>query len=149
MRRLAPNGKSFLHSRIYRRACLFACLFPVVIGIACWIDGTWRMQDSGKGFSQHYGFWAIFLTTPIIFLLTSRLVDSFLNHIRKVDNYCVDLTEEMRGRVDKLVRRHVRSLSLRSRSAWILGFIMLVLLFWWLRKLSTRRDVSRKIMGVV
>lgn len=121
-----------MRSRAYWRASLFTSFFPVVIMISCWIDSTWRMEDSGKGLSQHYGFWAIFVTTPIILLLTSHLLATFLNSIQEIDNYCIDLTNEMRGRVDKLVRQHIRSLSLYSRSAWILVFLIVVLLFWWL-----------------
>jgi hypothetical protein len=132
MKHAVPNGKDFWHSRAYRRACLLISLFPILIGIACWIDGTWRMADSGKGLSQHYGFWMIFLTTPVIVLLTTHLLDAFLKVIQKVDDYCVDMTDQMRGRVDKLVKRHTKSLLLRSRSAWVLGFVVLVLLFWWL-----------------
>ncbi|MDQ3820399.1 MAG: hypothetical protein M3362_22335 [Acidobacteriota bacterium] len=90
------------------------------------------MQDSGKGLIQHYGFWAIFVTTPVIFLLTSHLFDTFLSSIRQLDNYCIDLTDEMQGRVNKLVQRHIRSLSIRSKSASIFIFLMIVLLFWWL-----------------
>ncbi|HKR02258.1 MAG TPA: hypothetical protein VJT09_16390 [Pyrinomonadaceae bacterium] len=141
MRIIGIKGKSaepryfrntFIRSRFYRRACLVISLFPVFILVACWIDGTLRMQDQGKGLTQHYGYWVIFVTTPVIFFLTLHLLDTFLNAIRNIDNYCVDLTSELRTRVDKLVQRHIRSLSLRSRSVWILVFIVVILLFWWL-----------------
>lgn len=121
-----------MRSRIYRRAALFTSFFPAFIMIACWIDGTWRMQEPGKGLSQHYGYWVIFLTTPLTFILTLRLLVTFLKSIRDIDKYCIDLTDELRSRVNKLVKRHIRSLLIRSHSAWILVFLMIVLLFWWL-----------------
>jgi hypothetical protein len=40
--------------------------FPVLIVIAAWIDGTLRMSGGHKGLTQHYGFWTIFVTTPLI-----------------------------------------------------------------------------------
>lgn len=132
MRQLMSKGQDFLHSRLYRRACLFTSIFPIFIGIACWIDGTWRMEGAGKGLSQHYGFWTIFLTTPVIFFLTTHLLDRFIQAVRQIDNYCTDMVDQTRGQVDKLVRRHTRSLLLHSWSVWLLVFVMLVLLFWWL-----------------
>lgn len=129
--------KSLLRSQLYRRAGLFISFFPALIAIASWIDGTWKMQDSGKGLSQHYGYWAIFLATPVVLLLTLHLLDTFINSIQKIDNYCIDITGEMHSRVSKLVQRHIRSLSLRSRSDWILVFIMVVMLLWCLFNIIT------------
>jgi hypothetical protein len=129
---LLSNDKHLMQSRLYRGGCWLASLFPLAIAAACWIDGTWRMQDSGKGLRQHYGYWVIFVTTPVIFLLTLRLLDKFLKLMREIDNYCVELTDEMRGRLTKLVQRHIQSLLFQSRSVWILVFLVVVLLFWWL-----------------
>jgi hypothetical protein len=124
---------NFLPSRSLRRAYLVGgLLFPILIAIGCRLDGTWTMSGSGKGFAQYYGFWAIFVTTPITLLLTSYLFDTFNDAIRKPEKYCVDLTDEARARIERLVQRHTQSLSLRSRSAWILVFMMIVLFLWWL-----------------
>ena len=95
------------------------------------------MESPNKGFAQHYGFWAIFVTTPIILFLTRRLLDKFLGSMRKLDDYCVNLTSEMRSQRDKLIHRHVESLSLHSRSVWIFVFVLFVFLCWWLLNIRT------------
>src|SRR5258708_514229 len=130
--RLLRRGVSFPRPGWLRRAYLMvALLFPVFIAAGCWIEGTWRMTAAGKGFAQYYGFWAIFVTTPITLLLSSYLFDTFCDVIRKPEMYCIDLSDEARERIERLVQRHTRSLSLRSRSAWILVFLMIVLFFSW------------------
>lgn len=118
-------------SRLYRLACAVVSIFPVVIAVACWHDGTWHM-DQGRGFSQHYGYWAIFASAPLLTVLTAWLGKVFAATVRDVDGYCTNLTDETRAHLSRLVRRHLDSLGLRARSAWIFAFLVLVLLFWWL-----------------
>src|SRR5687768_10488171 len=101
---------SFLHSRTARRVYLVAaCTLPLLIALASWIDGTLSMSEPAKGLSQHYGFWAIFLTTPVLILLTAYLYDLFVKHIERPATYCVELTDEMSGRLNDLVTSHVES----------------------------------------
>jgi len=95
------------------------------------------MQGLDKGFTQHYGFWAIFVTTPIILFLTRRLNEKFLGSMRALDDYCVNLTHEMRSKRDKLVHRHVQSLSLRSRTVSIFVLVVFVFVCWWLLNIIT------------
>lgn len=109
---------------------LFYLLFPIIIGIGTRLDGTWTMQFPGKGFSQHYGFWAIFITTPVILLLTSWLLESFVDTLQNINQYCIDRGAELRLRMEAIASRHVRSLALRSPSKWILVFIMFAMLAW-------------------
>ena len=110
-------------------AALYLC-FPILIGAACIVDGTWTMASPAKGFSQHYGFWAIFVTTPAILLLTSRLLHQFVERISDIDAYCISMDANIRRTIGVLVERHVQSLRLRSRSATILVMLMLGLIFW-------------------
>lgn len=123
----------FWQSREPRRILIsVSLLFPILIAGGCWIDGTLVMADPGKGLGQHYGYWAFFITTPIIVLLTAYLFDKFSAVIREPDHYCIGLTYEMDARLCRLVRRHLQSLSLRSRTVWIFGFIVFVFFCWWL-----------------
>jgi len=88
------------------------------------------MHDPGKGFVQHYGFWAIFITTPIILFLSSHLLYEFTETISDTAAYCTEMTSDLRLKLERLVDRHVNSLALRSRSATILFMIVLGLLYW-------------------
>ena len=90
------------------------------------------MQDHGKGLSQHYGYWVIFVSTPVILFLTFYLMDAFLKAIRDIDVYSSDMTDEMRARLDRLVQRHIQSLSLQASSIWVFVFLVIILIFWWL-----------------
>jgi len=129
---LLQKGVPFLQPRLQRTLYVLASLlFPVLIAVGSWLDGTWVMHGADKGFSQYYGFWAIFATTPLILLLTTQLFDAFTAVVRRPDRYCANLTDDASARVERLILRHTRSLSLHSGSAWILVFVTIVLLFWW------------------
>jgi len=121
-----------VHSRLYGGACLLVILFPILIGVASWIDGTWKMAGTAKGLSQHYGFWVIFISAPIVFVLTRYLLSVFTRTMENIDAFCVDKTPQTRRRLRKLIHRHVLSLSFRSRALAILLFIVFVLFTWWL-----------------
>jgi|SRR5579864_6637575 len=119
---------NFLPSKPLRRIYFFVALaFPFLIALACWIDGTWTLPGSGKGFSQYYGFWAIFITTPIILVLSGRVFDTFIASIQDRSAYCI----ETQSQIDKLANKHIKSLSLQSASAWILVFILIAAFYRW------------------
>jgi hypothetical protein len=121
-----------LPSKPLRRTYLLVALaFPFLIAFACWIDGTWKLADSGKGFSQYYGFWTIFVTTPIILVLTARVFDTFIASIKDRSAYCIDGPDETRSQIDKLAEKHIKSLSLQSASAWILVFVLIAAFYKW------------------
>lgn len=136
MRRVRRAGiplSSLFHPRRARNGWLaISLIFPVLIAAGCWIDGTFVLRNPGKGLSQHYGYWAFFVTTPVIVLLTSHLFEKFAGIIRNVDQYCTGLTPEMTRRLDRLVERHLKSLSLHARSLWIFVFIIFVFFCWWI-----------------
>lgn len=96
-----------------------ALLFPAMICIASVIDGTFIMRGKGSvGLSRHYGYWAMFATTPLIILATMHLVRTATAVIREVDHYCVGMTMEMSGYLIELKRRCIQRLSLREQSPW-------------------------------
>lgn len=106
---------------------------PVLIAIGTVADGTWTLPAPGKGLSQHYGFWALFATGPTMVILTRRLLARFRTFIGSPDEYTVqDASAEVRQQLARLAARHVRSLSLDSRSIGLLGFVVFAYLAWWL-----------------
>jgi len=104
-------------------------LFPLLILTACWIDGTFTMPVPAKGFRQHYGYWTLFVTTPVVLLLTSYLLRTFVEVIKDIDTYCTNLSDELRLSVENLVNKHIYSLSLRSKAKWILMFTIVAMFF--------------------
>jgi len=118
---------NYLHSGAVRSVYVgIALIFPVLIAFGSWLDSTWRMSGTDKGFTQYYGFWAIFATTPVILVLTSYLFDYF----------------------SAVIQRHIKSLSLGSRSAWILVFLIIILLYWWLFNINhTISPVPKQIFN--
>jgi hypothetical protein len=133
------------HFRFSRRAMSASiyALAPIIIAIACVSDGTWKMHDPGKGFVQHYGFWAIFITTPIILFLSSHLLYEFTETISKTAAYCAEMTFELRTKLEHLVDRHVNSLALRSPSAAILFMIVFGMLVWCIVNVQETIDPTR------
>jgi hypothetical protein len=127
------QGVAFLHGRRGRAVFVsLAVLFPLALVVAARLDGTLVMRGDDKGLSQYYGFWAIFATTPLILLLTAKLVDRFATTLRSPSNYCVHLEGEATARLTRLIDRHIDSLRLKDRSAWILTFLVIVMIFWWM-----------------
>ena len=129
---------TYIGSPKARRVLLTAgVLLPLLVVGGCWLDGSLWLKGPGKGLLQHYGYWALFITTPTIVLLTATLFDVYRETIQRTELYCVGLGDDMSARLNRLIERHVRSLSLRSLSASILVFIMIVLACWWVVNVIT------------
>lgn len=107
-------------------------IFPILIAGGCWLDGTLVMADPAKGLRQHYGYWALFVTAPIVIYLAAYLFDTFSTSVRKTDGYCTGLTRETNAQLERLIKRHLQSLSLHYRTVWILVFIVFVAFSLWL-----------------
>ncbi|HEV2737638.1 MAG TPA: hypothetical protein VGU66_03570 [Candidatus Elarobacter sp.] len=101
-------------------------LFPVVIAVACRIDGTIVMPTPGAGLAQHFGYWAIFVTTPCIVLLTVYLVATYASTIQRTQDYCVGLTPTLQLRLDRLIALELRRLSLAENMVWVLVLCVFV-----------------------
>jgi hypothetical protein len=108
-----------------------ALLLPLTVAGAALVDGSWSLPDDGKGLTQHYGFWAYFITTPVILALTWTLTDEFVRYIGNPSLYTVPPSSNDRQRLSSLVRIHVRSLRLQSWSKSIIAFAMMAMLLWW------------------
>jgi hypothetical protein len=92
--------------------------FPTVICIGSKIDGTWRMEGSGKGFFQHYGMLTIFLATPLLVALSAIALQKFLEALGSLEKYSVG--GKVPPELEEMVLKHVQSLSLRTKWGTIL-----------------------------
>jgi hypothetical protein len=90
------------------------------------IDGTWTLSGAGIGFAEHYGFFTIFLVTPVMLLLTGYILRSFVEAVEAVDSYCTTPSEKTRDWVARLATRHIEGLMLRGESTSILVTTMII-----------------------
>ena len=108
-------------------ATLVLLLLPLLVFAATLVDGTYSMQGESKGFAQHYGFWAIFATTPALLRLAGHMLDRYVSILSKPDGYLSDrATPDQRAEFDRIVGEHINSLALNSRLRYVLYFGMCV-----------------------
>jgi hypothetical protein len=107
-------------------ALILFSVFPFLIAWGCALDDTLELAMDGKGLSQHYGFWAIFVTTPLILILSSVLIERFMATVTHLDLYFVGSGADTKVQLDCLIDRLVRHISLRSRSSTVLILLSLV-----------------------
>ena len=101
-------------------AVLLFCVFPFLIGWCCKVDDTLELPAEGKGLFQHYGFWAIFVTTPVILILSAALLERFIDTITNLDVHYVGSDSDTEATLNELVRGLISHISLRSFSSTIL-----------------------------
>lgn len=122
------RGMRFVSPRLI--AVVAYLLMPCTMAIAAWLDDAWELQGHDKGFSQHFGYWVLFLTTPVVLLLTACLVERFSVTIRSLDVLYVRPSAELRQKADRLVAQHLEHLSLKTiPSVAVFALIVLVMLF--------------------
>lgn len=103
---------------------LVSMMFPMLNYIGSFIDGTLFLPENGKGLFQHYGIWAFFISTPIIFLLTIYTIKKFINLISILQNYTIDLKLPLN--VQKLIKSQIKSISLKTNTRYILLLFMII-----------------------
>ena len=101
-------------------------LFPAVIVLACRIDGTIVMPTPDAGLAQHFGFWAIFVTTPCIVLLTVYLIAAYASTVQRTQDYCVGLTPALQQQLNRLIALEIRRLALAENMGWVLVLCVFV-----------------------
>src|SRR5215212_12158796 len=121
-------------------------LLPCAMGIAARFDGAWKLPGNDKGFSQHFGYWVLFLTTPIVLLITAHLLETFTATIKSLDVLYVRTSAELQRKTEQLITRHLDHLSLRTTPAISLaGFVALVMLFFCIiNVINTSREPLHK-----
>lgn len=121
-RELLPSPRSLT-------AVMFA-LYPAVIYFACLINGTLEI-DGGKGLSHHYGYWVIFITTPLIVMLSGYLLDKFVDLVGSYKKYInPDANQADLEKLRRIIADEVKSLCLQSRLRYLLYFGVLVGFFY-------------------
>jgi hypothetical protein len=122
-----PSGNSdFWHSPRDVAALIFLLLPLAVLAATC-TDGTFSMQGSAKGLAQHRGFWIIFVTTPGLIALTGALLDRFVAILEAPGEYLsVRATDTQRAKFSQMLIETIESLSLRTRSRYVLYFGVIV-----------------------
>ncbi len=107
-------------------ALILFSAFPFLIAWCCELDDTLALPIDGKGLSQHYGFWAIFATTPLILILSTILLDRFMATVTQLDVHFVGVGTDTKVELECLVNRLVSHVSLRSWSSTLLVLLSLV-----------------------
>lgn len=100
--------------------------FPFLVAWGCALDDTLELPLNSRGLLQHYGFWAIFVTTPLILILSSVLIERFIATVTDLDLHFVGSGADTKAALDGLVERMVNHISLRSRSSTLLILLSLV-----------------------
>lgn len=124
---LGTSGKVARTPLCPRDACCVVLLTaPVLIFLATLFDGTVSIP-SGKGFSQHYGFWVIFISSPLLVLMTSKLLHQFSEMLSTDEAHLADdappaLVDEYRS----IAQKELDSLRLESKLKYVLFFGILV-----------------------
>jgi hypothetical protein len=142
--RLKVPAPGPLYSRRTQIALIaLSVLFPLAIALACRIDGTIVMPAPGAGLAQHFGYWAIFATTPCIVLLTVCLIAMYASTIQRPQDYCVGLTPVLQQRLDRLIALQLRRLTLAENMVWVLVLCVFVgVCCWVLNVVNTISPVS-------
>lgn len=110
--------------RIIGKAILFCSLLPGIIVFASFLDGTLYMAKGCRGLLQHYGFWGWVLTTPVIIYLAIASLGRFRAILVDIDIYSTSGSAP--PDLERVIRSHIRSLSLKGRSRWMLFLFSLI-----------------------
>jgi len=103
-------------------------LLQIFMLVGSRIDGAWIIPK-GIGFSQHYGFFTIFVITPVILLLSGFILEKFVETLEQVDAYCTTSDAKTRQWVVRLASNYADRLALRGNST---GFLVGLIVFFFL-----------------
>lgn len=104
-------------------AVVLVSAFPFLIAWCCGVDDTLELPADGKGLLQHYGFWVIFITTPLILILSAVLLERFIATITNLDVHYVGSDSKTESSLSELIQRLVDHISLRSLTSTILAVL--------------------------
>lgn len=112
-------------------------LLPLAVAGGSWLDHTLRMPNGAAGLEQHYGYWAMFITTPIIIVLMRCVIVTFVSAIQESDQYCVALEPKRKGRLNAVIAETLLLLDLRRTWPILAVFGTLFTYFWVLNVRNT------------
>jgi hypothetical protein len=128
LRICAPTG-TLSTASVFRVLGLSLSL-PIVITFGAVLDGTWHMTGTARGLSQHYGVWSLFVTCPLMLILTILSLSCFATTMDGLHKYSA--SGHIPDDLADLVRRNLLSIALRTRTRFILilfgiiGFLMTI-----------------------
>lgn len=104
-----------------------------LVASIAWANGAWHIGDSGKGFSQHYGAWAILITDPIL-LLASGLV----HHQFRLAMATLPGCPQANGRkkIRDLLRRQLPFVRAQGYFALVFVLIVIVGVYAWITNIT-------------
>jgi hypothetical protein len=105
------------------RTLAWSSFLPAAVCLGSTLDGTWELAGDGKGLGEHLGFWAWVVTTPLLVELTVAILACFLATMRNLEEFT---TGPVPPQLRRLLGRHLKSISLRSDSRYILYLFSLV-----------------------
>lgn len=115
---LDPKREFSLISNI--KIIILGSIFPVLVFLGSYIDNTFLLPLNGKGLLQHYGVWSIFLTTPILLIISFNILNRFISILKNINNFitCSELPIEL----NKTINKEIKSISLKNKMKYILIF---------------------------
>lgn len=109
---------------------LILIIAAAIVVLCSYLDKTVHLPGDGRGLANHYGIWAIFVTSPLLVLLAHATQQRFVFTIRTINRYTVnaDVPQVLREMVDK----HINSLHMNARSRYVFWLLVVVGWYWWL-----------------
>ena len=105
-------------------------LGAATVALCCMLEKTMKLPDDGRGFGNHYGIWAIFISSPLLVILVSAIRLKFIHTAHTLSTYTIG-TGVPPG-LDRKVTEHLNSLDFRQRTRYILWIFVVLGWYWWL-----------------
>ena len=99
-------------------------LFPSFSFLSCTIEYTIYLPGNGRGFFQHYGYWALFATAPILILLTLFLIDKLIFLTSNISKFITEA--EVPPPLKNKIEKSLNSLALRTKTKYIFYLFQII-----------------------
>lgn len=134
-RRLVPLRGWLFPGCLARHTPALALSAVLLIGAAAvalcsFLDNTITIPDDGRGFANHYGIWAIFVSSPVLVLLASATRLRFVRTVQALNKYTVG--NEVPTTLRERVNEHLESLHFRRRTRYVFWIFLILGWYWWL-----------------
>jgi hypothetical protein len=119
------NANEFIRIRVLLAFSGLSVVLPCLVGLGSYVDGTWELPGEGKGFTQHWGMWSFFVTTPLILIMLTLLLQRFYGTLtRDISRCCLggNVPPSLRTSID----RHLQSLTLRTQLSAVFALMCII-----------------------
>jgi len=122
--------ETLTQDRTFANFSLLLILAAAAVVVCSFIDNTIKLPGTGRGFSRHYGIWAIFAGSPVLVIVASITRASFLSTIHHLKTYTIGaaLPNPLQAKVDK----HIAGLNLQTKTRYALLLFVVVGHYCWL-----------------